>query len=350
MKAVNVGLATLILGINGNIGQGQSLASDWVPISDNLTNRLKQEGKEIGYPGKGTAGVSVDPQTGDIHMVVANQGIWISGDAGKTFKRWDDGTISGRCETGYALNADPAGKRLACFMLDGSSGMTLDNGKTWVKFAQHGRGWDFGVVDWSKEHPTEILALAHESGGELYRSGDAGKTWQLIGKDFTALGMYDAHTYVASKGMGLLLSTDSGVMWKTVAPVSPSSRVLALNGNTGYWLTEHGLLVSENKGLTWHQQGTPLQGGYGPFFGKESKNILVIGRRDNKDGAWHSVDGGQTWSFVASFPTFEGASKPDWTPSKYWAAGWFYNFGWDWKSNLVYCSRMGLPTVQAKTK
>src|SRR5438309_1773412 len=95
----------------------QSQADDkgqWKPISESVLSQVK-----AGYPGK-TAGVAVDPVNGDVYMVVCDQGIWRSTDHGETFKRADlkkvgdkeEKAIHGRCETGFALDADPAGKRL----------------------------------------------------------------------------------------------------------------------------------------------------------------------------------------------------------------------------------------------
>ncbi len=144
-----------------------SLASSaWVPISGYLLKKLADEGKKVSSP-NGTAGVSVDRKTGDVIVVVPNQGLWRSKNKGRTFERMDGGSIGGFCQTGYALNADPAGSRLACFMLDGPSGITLDDGKTWDVFAISGRdarGWDYGVVDWSRSAPQEMLAVRHEFG------------------------------------------------------------------------------------------------------------------------------------------------------------------------------------------
>src|SRR4051794_7133543 len=99
----------------------------WVPISESVTSKVKP-----GYPGKGTAGVAVDPSNGDVYMVVSDQGMWKSTDKGETFTRVDGKAIGGRCETGFALNFDPAGKRLACFMIYGSCASTDDGGKTWT--------------------------------------------------------------------------------------------------------------------------------------------------------------------------------------------------------------------------
>ena len=40
------------------------------------------------------------------------------------------------------------------------------------------------------------------------------------------------------------------------------------------------------------------------------------------DGIYKSNDAGKTWKFVAPFPDFGKSFRPDWTPSKQWAAGW----------------------------
>ena len=330
-----------------NAGTGKPIVSQpgslWVPVSEGLLKQLTEAGKKIGYPG-GTAGVSVDRATGDLNLIVPDQGLWRSSDKGRTFARIDGGNIGGRCETGYALNADPAGKRLACFMLDGQSGMTLDNGTTWSVFAPYGRGWDFGVVDWSQKAPQDMLAVHHESGQELYRSSDSGKSWKLLGKDFTAIGIFDSNACVGSKGNGILRSVDGGETWTKVSEQTPTSRVLCVVKGIGYWLTPEGLLVSRDKGQTWQPQGSPIESAWGPFFGMNEKEIAVVARKNKETGIWQTEDAGATWKLAAPFPEFGSNLRPDWTPSEQWAAGWFYNFGWDWKSHAFYVSRMGNPT------
>ena len=114
-------LALAWIALLSSTARGQK--GEWVPISDPVTAQLKADGKKIGYPGL-TAGVTVDPSNGDVYMVVCDQGLWKSTDAGKSFARVDGGKIGGRCETGYALDFDPAGKRLACFMIYGACAST----------------------------------------------------------------------------------------------------------------------------------------------------------------------------------------------------------------------------------
>ncbi len=314
----------------------------WVAMSDGLLKKLAAEGKKPSWPG-GIAGVSIDRLTGSVSLIVPDQGIWRSSDQGAAFTRVDGGNVGGRCETGFALNADPAGKRLACFMLDGSSAMTLDNGKTWQTFQPQGRGWDFGAVDWSQSNPQHLLAIHHESGEELFLSTNGGKLWKLLGKDFTAIGIFDANAFVASKGEGILRSTDKGATWTKVSEQTPTGRVLCVWKGIGYWVTREGLLVSRDKGATWKLQGSPLEAAWGPYFGKDEKQMVVVGRIGKEAGLWQTNDAGKRWERKAPFPDFAPGSVPDWTPSKQWAAGWFFNFGWSSLTNTFYASRMGNP-------
>src|SRR5205807_8488947 len=155
-----------------------------------------------------TAGVTVDPSTGDVFMIVTGQGVWKSSDHGATFARCDDGKVGGRCETGFSLNADPDGQHIACFMLDGKCAMTLDGGKTWQPMKDVGRNWDYAAVDWANGGKN-IFAMRHESGGEIYLSNDSGKSWKKNGKDekFAAAGIFGDKIPVTTKGDGGLRST-----------------------------------------------------------------------------------------------------------------------------------------------
>ncbi|MEY2408439.1 MAG: hypothetical protein QOF48_1109, partial [Verrucomicrobiota bacterium] len=73
-----------------------AVAAEWVNISDAVTSQVKP-----GYAGP-TAGVTVDRISGEVFMVVNDQGLWKSSDQGATFVRVDGTNIGGRCETGWA--------------------------------------------------------------------------------------------------------------------------------------------------------------------------------------------------------------------------------------------------------
>jgi hypothetical protein len=331
-------MCALVLALTGSgYCQDKSAAtpkgSGWIDISEKVLQELAAEGKKPAWPGK-TAGIAVDRITGDVFMIVPDQGIWRSSDHGDSFARVDGGKIGGRCETGFALNFDPQGKRLACFMLDGLSGYTLDGGKTWQTMQGNGRGWDAASVDWSVEKPVAIFALRHESGGEIYTSADLGKSWKLKGKGFTSVGIFDAKTFVGAKeqAKGIFRSTDGGGSWQKVSELQPAGRDIRLVEGSAYWTSPEGLLVSRDAGKTWRVQGAPVECSFGPCFGKDARQIVVVGKK----GFFESKDSGASWVHVAPLPKGFAVGMP----------GWFLNVGWDPNADIFYISRMGEPAYK----
>jgi photosystem II stability/assembly factor-like uncharacterized protein len=295
----------------------------WTPISAEVLSQVKP-----GYPGK-TAGVTVDPASGDVYMVVPDQGIWKSTDHGEKFSRVDGMKIGGRCETGFALNFDPRGKRLMCFMIYGSSGWTDDAGKTWT--ATKTSHLDFGAVDWDATGRC-FLAIRHEKQGMLTFSTDAGETWKDLSTGFTCVGLFNSKVLMGSKGKGIVRSEDGGENWTQVSDATPLASVLRTREGIGYWLTDKGLLVSRDQGKTWEPQGKSVSGIVGPFWGKTADHMVVVA----KDGIHETTDGGKDWKRVAPLP--EGFSVG--------GVGW--NYAWDPINNIFYASSMGKDTFRWK--
>ena len=305
-----------------------AFAGEWVNISDSVTSPLKP-----GYGGP-TAGVAVDRASGDVFMVISDLGLWRSGDHGGTFARCDDKAIGGRCETGWALQADPAGKRLACFMIYGDSAMTTDGGKTWAKCkTSH---FDFGAVDWA-DTGRRLLAIRHESGGLLTTSDDGGATWKDLEKGFSGCGVLDHSTFVATKAKehGIFRSTDAGASWTQVSAGTPSAAVPVVFAGTGYWCDGTSVLTSTDKGATWNlsapgSQDKPYSMIYGPMFGESAQHYVVVGRA----GFLETTDGGQHFSLAAPLP-------PSFTVNRVGA-----NYAWDAKNNILYAATMTKPTFK----
>lgn len=317
--------------------QATQPATDWVNISDGIVKPLTDSGVKIPWPGQ-TAGVTVDSATGRVFMDVTGIGLYASDDHGDHFTRIAENQVTGRCEYGYSLNADPAGSRLACFMLDGKCGMTLDGGKTWSNFAQVGRNWDFGAVDWSDPQARSIFAIHHESGGEVYYSNDAGVTWKFLGKhpEFSSVGICGDHTLLAGCRDGILRSVDSGATWKKISDFHPVGRVCTYLNPVTYWLAKEGLIVTRDDGATWQLQGTAVDAQWGPLFGADEKQIVVA----NFKQILHSSDAGQTWQPLAPLPAF--TQMPPHQP------GQFQSIAWDAKNHFLYASRMANPTYRLK--
>jgi photosystem II stability/assembly factor-like uncharacterized protein len=308
-------------------------AAEWVNISDSITSQVKP-----GYAGP-TAGVTVNPANGDVFMVVSDQGLWKSTDHGATFARCDDKNIGGRCETGWALNFDPTGQRLFCFMIYGSSAMTTDGGRTWAKSkVSH---LDYGSVDWS-DTGKRVLAIRHESGGMLTTSDDGGATWKDLEKGFNNCGVFDRNTFVATKAKekGIFRSTDAGATWTKVSDLSPVAATPVVFRGVCYWCDGSSILLSKDKGATWIRMwpwSQPLPGPetdsrfiHGPFFGEEEAHFVAVG----KNGFQETTDGGKTWQVAAPLP-------PGFTVNRVGA-----NYAWDAKNNIFYASTMTKPTFK----
>lgn len=293
----------------------------WVPISASVLAQTKP-----GYPGK-TAGVTVDPASGDVYMIIPDQGLWKSTDHGEKFTRIDDGKIGGRCETGFALNVDPAGKRIACFMIYGSSAVTTDSGKSWSPFkSSH---LDFGAVDWNDTGKC-FLALRHEAGGLITLSSDAGQTWKDLQKGFTHVGLVNSKILLASKGKGILRSDDAGANWASVSDLTPAVSVPRVRDGVVYWTSDKGLLLGTDEGKSWSLVETPAPVVVGPFWGKKTDHMVVVGKK----GFFETEDAGKTWKQVAPLP--EGFT----------AGGVGPNFAWDHLANIFYASSMGKDTLR----
>ena len=283
----------------------------WVNISKKWVDDAMEE---FGAIPNVTSGVAVDPTNGDVYMVMGGRGIWKSVDQGAKFKRVDNEKVGGIGVTTWSLNVDPAGKRLACFMLDGPCAMLLDSGKTAAPFATVHRNWDFGVVDWTDPQAQSMVTLWHESGGQGYYSPVGGKDWTIMSeKGMETLGIFDAKTIVAGKAKGIIRSTDSGQKWQKVSDFTPVAGALLVTGGVGYWLAKEGILVSKDKGVTWTVQGQPVAAVAGPYFGSDPKQIIAAGEK----GFYESKDAGVTWQNILPLPSgykMDGALNAAWDP------------------------------------
>jgi len=322
-SVVRFGLAAALL---ASVALAQEKGK-WVNITEGPAGKIAAEfgtkKPPFGWP---TAGVAVDPASGDLYVVFSDHGLHKSADQGATFERVDGKTVGGRCETGYALNFDPAGKRLMCFMIYGSSARTDDAGKT---FAKSGTSHlDFGAVDWEDTGKT-MLSFRHEKAGMLCLTTDAGATWKDLDKGFKGLGVIDSKTLLATKGAGILRSTDAGATWETVSDAKVKSPTARVFKGVAYWAADKGFVISRDQGKTWTPEWT-VDAVHGPWFGKTADHVMVVGSK----GFHESRDGGKTWTVVAPLPTgfTVGLVGP--------------NYAWDPHADIFYASSMGKHTFQ----
>ncbi|HWN94523.1 MAG TPA: hypothetical protein VNT99_05800 [Methylomirabilota bacterium] len=317
-------------------------ADKWADISSPLMERLTNNGAKPAWPG-GCSGVVVNRTNGDVTIKVVGLGLWRSSDQGRNWQRIDGDNISGRDETGWATSVDQnAPTRIASFSLDGSAGWTTD-GSNWKRFTSLGRNWDFGSVDWAAPVPKTIIAAKHETtpAGEVYVTQDGGVTWNklsihLAGRSdrLSMAGVMDATTFIYGNGDGIHRSTDVGATWTKVSAVNPQTRIPVLFRGAHYLGSTNGLLVSKDLGANWQVQGAAVNVWQGPFFGRDEKEMLVIG----KDGVFTTKNAGDTWKQAASLKPKESGFL--------FNPNWFGCYAWDPVNNILYASAMGNPVYK----
>jgi photosystem II stability/assembly factor-like uncharacterized protein len=339
--------ALLLLGVaSGLTSFGVQAADNWTDITSSWMKGLTNNGAKPAWPG-GCSGVVVNRTNGDVTIKVVGLGLWRSSDQGKNWTPVDRGTVTGRDETGWATSADQnAPTRMASFSLDGSAGWTAD-GMQWSPFKSLGRNWDYGSVDWSAATPKTIIAAKHETSppGEVYVTRDGGMNWTKLSihlhenrNHVSMVGALDATTLIYGNGDGIHRSTDAGLTWTKISAVNPQTRTPVWFRSAHYLGGTNGLLVSKDLGASWKEQGSVVDIWLGPFFGRDERGMLVVG----KLGLFTTGDAGQTWKQVAPLKPKEGGFV--FTPS------WFGCYAWDPVNNIVYASSMGNPVYQLKVE
>lgn len=319
-------------------------ADQWTDVSSGLLARLTNSGAKIEWPG-GCSGVVVNRTTGIVTIKVVGLGLWRSADQGANWVRIDGETISGRDETGWATSVDPGSpERIASFSLDGTAGWTTD-GIRWQRFTSLGRNWDFGSVDWATPVPKTIIAAKHETTppGEVYVTTDGGMAWNRLSIHLTGnrdrvsmVGALGAKTLIYCNGEGIQRSTDLGATWTKVSPENPQTRIPVTFRGAHFLGGANGLIVSRDKGETWKVEGGTVNIWQGPFFGRDEKEMLVVG----KDGVFLTRDEGKSWKHVADLKAKESGFL--------FTANWFGSYAWDPVNNLLYASSMGNAVYQLK--
>ncbi len=93
---------------------------------------------------------------------------------------------------------------------------------------------------------------------------------------------------------------------------------------------EKGIFRSTDGGATWKDLGTPAEAVFGPYFGKDGKHFVVVG----KGGFHETKDGGKTWRLAAPLP-------PGFTIGRVGP-----NYAWDPNADIFYASTMGKPAFK----
>jgi len=146
---------------------------------------------------------------------------------------------------------------------------STDGGHSWARFAHLGSGDDY-VIDHlaiDPQSPNKMFAAAwsveNQQSGDMFRSDDAGKTWETIpamhGKSIRAMAIApsDSKTLVAGALDGVFRSTDGGKSWQKISASSQeihnieSIAIDPKNTNVVYAGTWHLAWKTDDGGANW---------------------------------------------------------------------------------------------------
>jgi photosystem II stability/assembly factor-like uncharacterized protein len=311
-----------------------------------LTDKIKQSEARLGR-----GAVEIDRVSGALY-ILGKHGVHCSEDGGQHWKPFSGEAVVGAYWYAAALTMDPAGGgRLAAFMKDPpedpyASAMTLDSGKTWRPITRiktnrklHSYGWSWGLADWSRKEPTFLLARMHHS-RRIWRSQDAGKTWQELPVQTRYMGMLDAKNLVVcnERTHQAYHSSDAGKTWQETAKLETTAFLPAAWKGRLYWVVRDGVVRSQDGGKTWAQLPGKLDKLYwGPVFGKTDEDMIVAGL----DGVYRSRDGGKSWKRIAENHAVtiekgfeDGKVRMDWFVGE-------TDWAWDVKRDRLYLAVPG---------
>jgi len=200
-----------------------------------------------------------------------------------------------------------------------------DDGVTWIKLEGH--GLPSGVlgrigVSVSGAESNRIYAIIEAEKGGIYRSDDAGESWNLINPDhrFTQRAWYFHHIFADPKNAdtvyvlntGVSRSTDGGKSFEFVRAPHGDNHGLWIDPTHPKWMivgNDGGASVSHDNGTTWTTQynqptaqfyhvaadtATPYR-----LYGAQQDNstVAILSRSDNgviDRTDWYDVGGGES--------------------------------------------------------
>ena len=213
---------------------------------------------------------------------------------------------------------------------------SVDGGGTWTKLPSPTTDrLDFRDVDAVSENVAYVLSIGAGPLSRIYKTVNAGESWELQFKNedaeafFDAMAFWDPNNGIAVsdsvKGEFVIITTrDGGRSWARVAAkrlppalsnegaFAASGTNVAVNGSNRVWFAtgagpKSRVLRSTDRGASWQIADTPLRSGgsagaYSIAFRDASHGIVVGGDYSKPAEAIDNLaitsDGGKTWTAV----------------------------------------------------
>jgi len=218
---------------------------------------------------------------------------------------------------------------------------TADGGQTWQKMSVTAETLDFRDVDAIDMQTAYVLSIGNGPTSRIYKTTDAGKTWNLQFKNEDPKAFLDAMTFwdanhgivfgdSVDKQFYVLTTADGGRTWSRVPTTNlppaqenegafaASGTNIAVFGKSHAWIgtgaaTKSRVLRTTDGGRTWQVADTPLASG--PSAGifsiafRDAKHGVVAGgdykkEQEAVDNLAVTSDGGVTWTLVKGLSGF----------------------------------------------
>lgn len=182
---------------------------------------------------------------------------------------------------------------------------SVDKGLTWQKISDGGSPSgpvDFHAMAISLQDPQTLYGWF---GGKVYRTQDGGTTWKIVSSDNPFVSLIASPTDaqkvygVTPNKLGVLISEDGGVMWKSLSPQLEGGAVSMFTidpNNDQHMLVFserlNGLAQSVDAGKTWTSIPHDFGGAallHAAYDKKYPRTLYVI---THTNSIWKSIDGG----------------------------------------------------------
>lgn len=260
-------------------------------------------GSDLGqrpYVGGDLHSIAVDPTDPQKVMVGGHDGGAISEDGGKT---WEQASgLEGADPMGWEISPEDPEKMYA----GGHSGFyrSGDGGENWEQDSSGLPGTDVHGLGMDPSNPEVLYSYVVDQG--LYRSPDAGGSWELVDADYSAMGpiLVDPRNskslYLAGMDGSFRKSEDGGESWRKIGTLPGemvmSSAQIRKEPDT-FYAAGGGVFESDDGGETWEPVGEGLPESVSVVGVSQSDPRIVYAGALDADGValFRSEDGGKSW-------------------------------------------------------
>lgn len=267
---------------------------------------LSSDGEQAGdltrrpFVGGDLHSLAVDPANPDKVMVGGHEGAAMSEDGGKTWRQVSD--LEGTDPMGWVIDPDDPSK----MYVGGHPGFyrSEDGGESFSQDNSGLPGTDVHGLGMDPQNPKTLYAYISQEG--LYRSEDAGGSWELVNAEFGAMGpiLVDPRNpdtlYLAGMDGGFRRSGDGGESWQEVGNIPDEMVMSSVQDQSApdtFYAAGGGVAKSTDGGESWEQINEGLPGGVSAVAVASSNSRVVYAGVLEGDTAsvYRSEDGGESW-------------------------------------------------------